>query len=184
MSQIWCKKKKKYVRCLQQSAFILHQQLQYFPFRRLNSAVRGEDGEWKPGNREAIIIQTMEACLELFSILWAIRTRTKVKRSQFPRHCWKLSFWGSVLPIWLETSVRQEKAGDQKGGWGLVCVLWGRRGVVLKRNLSSPKNLWCSFKIIDVFQSYHKTLKKKKPFQMLNFPSAWCLELGKLQNRD
>ena len=130
--------KKKNRRCLQQSAFILHQQLEYFPFRRLNSAVRGGDGEWKPGNREAIIIQTMEACLELFSILWTIRTRTKVKRSQSPRHCWKLSFWGSVLPIWLETSLRQEKTGEQKWrGWGGLCAL-GQEGGSVKTRICHP----------------------------------------------
>lgn len=137
---IWVKydAKKKNRRCQQPSAFILHQQLEYFPFRRFNSAVRGGDGEWKPGNREAIIIQTMEACLELFSILWAIRTRTKVKRSQSPRHCWKLSFWGSVLPIWLETLLRQEKTGEQKWrGWGCLCAL-GQEGGSVKTRICHP----------------------------------------------
>lgn len=36
---------KKFGRCLQQSVFILHQQLEYFPFRRLNFGVRKGDGE-------------------------------------------------------------------------------------------------------------------------------------------
>lgn len=41
MSQI-CQK---FGRCLQQSVFILHQQLEYFSFRRLNFGVRKGDGE-------------------------------------------------------------------------------------------------------------------------------------------